>query len=301
MLDLKLRSSDGKSFQDFVAEFFSRLYPGDFIRVRVHGNRGDGGMDGFRPSDGTLYQCYGAREGYVDRIDSVCDKMKADFETARSRTPAMKRWFFTHNLTDMPRPLVDSFLEVSAIGSSHGIEVGLLGPQMFRELLEGLKEDDLEDLIGIRVYSADSVERLPEIVNQIIKRLIAEMDSLPPRDRRHGKPPLEKFDYNDIPTRWRANLTIYLLHAPMVMALLASFPEGETSLVMPDFMRMRYLARKAEGFDAGGILKHLHEELAGYVNEYDGRYEAAMAVLASMFESCLIFEDKVAAAAETVQ
>ena len=301
MLDLKLRSSDGKSFQDFVAEFFSRLHPGDFIRVRTHGNRGDGGMDGFRPSDGTLYQCYGAREGFVDRIDSVCDKMKADFETARSSTPAMRRWLFTHNLTDIPRPLVDAYLEVLAAGESHGIEVGLLGPQMFRQLLDGLKEDDLEDLIGIRVYSADAVDRLPETVNQIIKRVIEEIDAAPPRDRRQGKPPVEKFDYNAIPSRWRDNLALYPLHAPMVAGILGSFPDGTTPLVMPDFMHMRYVALKAEGFDAGGILKHLHEELAGYVNEYDGRYEAAMAVLAAMFESCVIFEDKVAVTAEPVQ
>jgi len=301
MMDLKLRSSDGKSFQDFVSNFFSRLYPDDFIRVRTHGSRGDGGMDGFRPSNGTLYQCYGAREGYVDRIDSVCDKMKADFEAARTSTPAMKRWLFTHNLTDMPRPLVDAYLDVSATGLSHGIEVGLVGPQVFQNLLNELEEEDLEDLIGVRVYNANGVERLPETVNLIIKRVIEEMDAVPPRDRRHSNPPVEKFDYNDIPSRWRNNLTLYLLHAPMVRDLLASFPDGATALIMPDFMRMRYVMRKAEGFDSGGILKLLHEELAGYVNEHDGRYEAAMAVLAAMFESCVIFEDKAAGEAETMQ
>lgn len=301
MLDLKLRSSDGKSFQDFVADFLSRLYPGDFIPVRVHGNRGDGGMDGFRPSDGTLYQCYGARQGFVERIDGVCGKMKADFETARANTPGMKRWLFTHNLIDVPRPLVDAYSELRTAAETHGIEVGLLGPPMFRQLLDGLNEEDLEDLIGVGVYNADTVERLPEAVNQIIKRMIESLDAAPPRDRRQGKPPVEKFDYNDIPSRWRANLTLYLLHAPMVAGILGSFPDGTAPLVLPDFMHMRYVALKAEGFDAGGILKHLHEELAGYVNEHDGRYEAAMAVLASMFESCVIFEDRLAVAVEPVQ
>uniref|UniRef100_A0A9E7ZZS4 ABC-three component systems C-terminal domain-containing protein n=1 Tax=Bosea sp. NBC_00436 TaxID=2969620 RepID=A0A9E7ZZS4_9HYPH len=301
MMDLKLRSSDGKSFQDFFSEFFSRLYPDDFIRVRPHGNRGDGGVDGFRQSDGTVYQCYGAREGYVHRIDSVSDKMKADFETARISTRGMRRWLFTHNLTDVPRPLLDAYQEVLTAGRSHGIEVGMLGPQVFQELLKNLDEEDLEDLLGIRPYNLDEVERLPETVNLIIRRMIEQMDVAPPRDRRHGKPPVEKFDYNDIPPRWRNNLTLYLLHAPLVRDLLASFPDGATALIMPDFMRLRYVTRKAEGFDAGGILKLLHEELAGYVNEHDGRYEAAMAVLAAMFESCVIFEDKVAMAAEPMQ
>ena len=296
MLELKLRRSDGKAFQDFVADFLSRLYPDDFIRVRPHGPRGDGGMDGFRLSTGTLYQCYGAREGYVHAIDDVCRKLVDDFHTARTKTPEMRQWLFTHNLTDLPRPLVDAYLEVERAGAAAGIGVGLHGPQKFRDLLSGLDEDDLEDLIGIGVYSADDVERLPETVNIIIRRVIEELDGLPPRYDDKSRPPVEKFDFNLIPPRWRSNFISYYPHSQTVKDLVATASDVVTPIALPEFMRMRYTALRAEGFDAGGILKFMHEELAGYVNEYDGRYEAAMAVLACMFESCVIFEDKKAVA-----
>jgi hypothetical protein len=290
MLELRLRKSDSKSFQDFVGDFFGRLYPEDFIRVRAHGNLGDGGMDGFRQSDGTLYQCYGAHNGHVQDIRPICEKIKQDFETARANTPQMRRWLFTHNLIDMPRPMVDAYLETKKIAESYGIDAGLCGFDTFRSLLPQLAEDDLEDLIGIAVYSNVDTERLPENVNMIVKRLMATMDSPDATVRDVTIPPREKLDYNDIPARWRANITMNLMHADIVTAIIGSDEKAPDT--MPRFMKNRYIELKAQEFDAGVILGYLHQELAGYINEYDGRYEAATAIIAALFESCIIFEDK---------
>lgn len=239
LLDLKLRSSDGVSFQDFVADFLGRLYPGDFIPVRPHGRRGDGGMDGFRPSDGTLYQCYGARQGFVERIDGVRAKMKADFETARSSTPAMRRWLFTHNLIALPRPLVDAWLEVGSAGRSHGIEVGLLGPPMFRRLLDGLGEDDLEDLIGIRGHGGDEAGRLGEAVSGIIERMIGSLELAARRGRRGGIPSVGRSAGNGVPSRRAASAAPDALHPPIAAETAGSFPHGTVALLLAQVMPVR--------------------------------------------------------------
>ncbi|MBN9067534.1 MAG: hypothetical protein J0H60_14075, partial [Rhizobiales bacterium] len=86
-------------------------------------------------------------------VRHVCDKLKDDFETARLKTLQMKRWLFTNNLIDLPRPLVDAFLELQPVAESCGIEARLCGIDTFKALLSELDEEKLEDLIGVAVYA----------------------------------------------------------------------------------------------------------------------------------------------------
>ncbi|PDS34696.1 hypothetical protein CO665_29530 [Rhizobium anhuiense] len=292
MLELKLRKSGGTSFQDFHGEFMGRLYPGDFIPVRAQGSLGDGGMDGYLESSDTLYQCYGARNGAVTDVRDVCKKMLADFHTARESTPRMKRWLFTHNLIDLPRQMVDTYQQIRAIAQGHGIETGLFDINMYRDLLPKLSEDDLEDLIGIRVFNSADLDRLPAAVSEIIAGIMEAMEDGLPADAPITEVPLDKMDYNNIPGRWRGNLTLFLQYSPIVKEILARYPDPKAPEFAPLFLQAEYKRLKEQGLDAGTILKILHENLAGYVNENDGRQEASMAVLSSMFESCIIFEDK---------
>ncbi|MBY3249903.1 MULTISPECIES: ABC-three component system protein [Rhizobium] len=292
MLELKLRKSHGTAFQDFLGEFMGRIYPGDFVPIRAHGRLGDGGMDGYHKSTDTLYQCYGARNGAVVDVASVREKMVEDFYTARRTTPQMRKWMFTHNLIDLPRPMYDTLREIDVIAAQHGIESGFFDIHMFGSLLPRLSEDDLEDLIGIRVFNDADRDRLPETVSNIFAGIVAAMDQKLPDPSEIGEVPLDKMDYNLIPTRWRNNLTLFYSYSPIVTEILAAYPEELATETIPAYLRSEYKKLKAQGNDAGSILKHLHEGLAGYVNESDGRHEASMAILATMFESCIIFEDK---------
>ncbi|MFD1330303.1 hypothetical protein ACFQ33_20650, partial [Mycoplana ramosa] len=203
MLELKLRRSSGQAFQDFLAEFMGRVYPGDFVAVRAQGSLGDGGMDGYLNSTETLYQCYGARNGAVTEVRDVCKKMVDDFHTARRTTPRMKEWLFTHNLMDCPRLMLDTIDKIKLLAAEHGIKVGLFDINMFRQLLPRLSEDDLEDLIGIRVFSDADRERLPKTVSDIFAGIVSAMDQDLPALAEVGEVPLDKLEYNEIPVRWR--------------------------------------------------------------------------------------------------
>ena len=50
-----------KEFEGWFARIMSHAFPGDFEPVRPYGPQGDLKCDGFRRSDGTVFQCYGPR------------------------------------------------------------------------------------------------------------------------------------------------------------------------------------------------------------------------------------------------
>ena len=48
----------GKAFESFFARAMAHGFVGDFEPVRPYGPKGDLKCDGFRPSDGTVFQSY---------------------------------------------------------------------------------------------------------------------------------------------------------------------------------------------------------------------------------------------------
>jgi hypothetical protein len=48
----------GKAFESLFARIMGHAFPGDFQPVRPYGPRGDLKCDGFRASDGTVFQSY---------------------------------------------------------------------------------------------------------------------------------------------------------------------------------------------------------------------------------------------------
>ncbi len=48
----------GKAFEAFFARVMAHAFSGDFQPVRPYGNKGDLKCDGFRVSDGSVFQCY---------------------------------------------------------------------------------------------------------------------------------------------------------------------------------------------------------------------------------------------------
>ncbi|OCJ11214.1 hypothetical protein A6U86_22305 [Rhizobium sp. AC27/96] len=296
LLELRLRKSNSTSFQKFFAEFMGCLYPDDYIPVKPHGSLGDGGMDGYLRSSDTLYQCYGAENGVVNNIYNVIDKMKADFETARLNYKNLKEWRFTHNLIEVPAPLVKELFELEIEGKKHGIKVGFFGFNNFREMLPQQSADNLEELIGIRTLNAAHVDELPKLISEILDGVIEEIYSSGIEEKLAVLPikpvPLDKLDHNKIPPIWRENLVTWLKHAPTVEYVIAHYPTEKAAELAPPYFHEQYKLLKQQSLSPKTVLETLHEQLAGFVLEHNGRYEAALAVMASMFESCVIFEDK---------
>lgn len=292
LLELKLRRSSKEGFQTFLGEFMERVYPDDYVRIRPHGNKGDGGRDGYRRSTNTLYQCFGADNGHVTRIDSVCKKLKSDFKTAVENHKNMKVWLFTHNLIEVSDPLYKCLEEIEPEAKQRGITTGIFALENFKKLLPNLSNEDLEELIGIGSFNAEDIEKLPSLVNEIIEQIMGHITNEALSSSSIRPVPADKMDFNKIPQLWRTKLNQWIAHSPIVEDILANYPKESAAELAPAFLNEKYEQLKMQGLGPGAILDELLETLAGYVIEHDGRYEAAMLVLASMFESCIIFEDK---------
>src|SRR5688572_2683723 len=85
----------GKAFETFFARVMSHALAGDFEPVRPYGPKGDLKCDGFRPSDGTVFQCYAPDS---TKLTELLAKINEDFRGAVAHWgPRLRRWEFVHN------------------------------------------------------------------------------------------------------------------------------------------------------------------------------------------------------------
>lgn len=294
-LEARLRKANGDAFQTFFSALMGRVHGDAFVPVRPHGNLGDGGVDGYFCSDDTVYQCYGALGGLVHDLSYVREKMKTDYQKALNSTKGMKRWRFTHNLTEgLPKPLLDTFEEIRQAGKRDGIEVTLFGFESFQELLAKLDNDNREALLGVRAMQEVDRVALPREINKLIGDIMGQYDGDASAALAAGPVPQDKLDLNEIPQHWRAVLTGFFVHAPIAEYCLATFGEHQASETIPAFLRARYLNLRNQGLPPASILQELKTELLGSLpgGPDSSREAAVLTLLASMFESCVVFEDK---------
>ena len=75
----KFAREKGKAFEEFFARVMSHGYAGNFEPVRPYGSQGDLKCDGFRSSDGTVFQCYAPDS---TKISEFLAKIDTDFHGA---------------------------------------------------------------------------------------------------------------------------------------------------------------------------------------------------------------------------
>ncbi|CAM2066717.1 hypothetical protein SCOR_15160 [Sulfidibacter corallicola] len=84
LLQFKMRcyKQNAIEFQSFFEEVMEEVYD-DFRKIRPHGNLGDGGNDGYRPSVGEYYQVYSPRQPQFKDTDAA-KKFKDNFKTLKA-------------------------------------------------------------------------------------------------------------------------------------------------------------------------------------------------------------------------
>ncbi|MCY0149636.1 hypothetical protein OEG84_18465 [Hoeflea sp. G2-23] len=203
----------------------------------------------------------------------------------------MKEWVFTHNLIEIPSDVTKKIVDMKE--KFKDIEIGVFGLQKYRELLTELSPDDMDELFGIRSLSTDNVNRLPECIMGIIGKISEYYNNNNIPDNSSIRPvPLDKMEFNNIPIKWRNTFRMWNMFTLEVEKILADYPDENVLEFVPVFLNKSYKDMKLQGLSPQNILDNLSEKLAGYILEHDSRYEASCIVLSSMFESCVIFEDK---------
>lgn len=146
----------GKAFETLFARVMAHAYPGDFQPVRPYGPKGDLKCDGFRASDGTVFQSYAPDRM---KLADVLAKIDEDFNGAVAEWGArMRRWEFVHNDSrGLPAEAIQKLNDIAA--AYPAVEVATLGEAELRKIVMGLALHQLEDLFGV-VPSQRTLEKL---------------------------------------------------------------------------------------------------------------------------------------------
>src|SRR5215467_9973614 len=153
----ELSRRQGNAFQDFFVSIGHHRWAPDFEGRRPQGRIGDKKCDGYRPSNGTVYQCYAPRE-IQPRL--VCKKIEEDYRGAlanREHTP-INRWVLVHNdYEELPTEAHELVIRLRKEKDAVAIEI--LGPELLLALVMELSREKLS-LLFPHGLSTDDLRKI---------------------------------------------------------------------------------------------------------------------------------------------
>lgn len=157
--ELRFLKARGTAFQDLFSDVMERGFGADFQRVRPHGRLGDLKCDGFRRSDGTVFQVYGPDD--FRKIAKLLTKIRTDFFGALNHwETAMLRWVFVHNSqAGLPAPAIQLFEQLQR---AHPVHIETWSYPQLVSVLRTLRSADLHTLFPLPSLPNQS-PRLPSL------------------------------------------------------------------------------------------------------------------------------------------
>lgn len=274
----------GKAFESFFARVMAHGFTGDFEPVRPYGPKGDLKCDGFRPSDGTVFQSYAPDS---TRLADLLSKIDTDFEGARAHWGAkMRRWEFVHNdPRGLPAEAVRRLEELRATYPT--ITIAVFGEAEMRAVVMRLAMHQLEDLFGV-VPSQRTLERLDFASLRPVLSAIQRRD--PGAEPPLTAPSATKLQHNDLSFDAAALLRQGRRREKLVQDFFDAWPDPSFGEDVAEAFRARYHALKAVDLGPDQIFGEL-QAFAGGMDGEPTHQGAVLAVLSYFFERCDIFED----------
>jgi hypothetical protein len=291
-LELKLRKCNGDAFQDFFCDVMAKVHSSDFVRVRPFGRLGDKGCDGYLQSSGQVFQCYGAVNGSLGRVAYLITKMNEDFSKAAAAIPSiMKEWHMVHNLVDgLPIEAVEKLDGMREVDSQR--KFGFIGVEGFEERIFSLSQQKIEDLLGVVATSRDSQNLQIAELRDLIASVAAAAENVEADVTSIRPVPPEKLAFNNLPSHWRLLIAGGWQNAHLIASYIRGHHDPLIGEKVADVFRERYRYLKAQHLQPGAIMSSLYDTVAGVAAISPQRQVAAQALLAFLFESCDIFEDR---------
>lgn len=282
--EITFLAAKGKEFETFFARVMGHGFPGDFEVVRPYGARGDLKCDGFRVSDGTVFQCYAPD---TTKLGVVLAKIEEDFHGAVSHWAGrMKRWEFVHNdRRGLPAAAIQKIVDLRL--THPDIEIAVFSDPEMREVVMGLKLHQLEDLFG----GAPSQRTLEKLDFAALRPVIIAIQRREPE----VEPPLnapspEKLESNNLSMDAAGLLRQGRRREKLVQDFFDAWPDPSFGEEIAEEFRVRYQGLKAVGLAPDEIFGEL-QGLAGGMEGAPSRQAAVLAVMSYFFERCDIFED----------
>ena len=276
----------GTAFQTFFARVMAHGFMGNFEPVRPYGPRGDLKCDGFRSSDGTVFQCYAPD---TTKLAELLAKIDEDFQGALAHWGSrMRRWEFVHNdVRGLPADAVQKLQDLRAAHKT--IEIGVFGEAELRAVVMGLALHQLEDLFG-PVPSQRTLEKLDFAAIRPV--LIAIQRREPEVEPSITAPSPLKLQNNALSDDAAALLRQGRRREKLVQDFFDSWPDPSFGEVIAEGFRDRYRSLRAVGLGPDEIFAQL-QTFAGGMDGEPGHQAAVLAVMSYFFERCDIFEDVV--------
>jgi len=298
VLRLKVRSSYGTAFQDFFSGVLEKTYV-DFVRVRPFGSLGDKGCDGYRSTNGEVFQCYGKLEDGALSAKGIAAKAKDDFllaSTSLKPLIAVTGWRFAHNLVDgVPVELLAAIETLKKENPEH--QIGLIGPSLLENLVLDLPSETLVELLGPAATAQDTANLRMEAVRDVVSAVMAAIGVGPVQNNPVLEVPLDKLEFNNLPEHWVQIISDATKNAAHVATYFKGHPEPEAGDNVAAAFAQRYRELKLEDQSPGDIMDALYLQTIGVGIVSAAQQVAAQALLAYLFEACEIFEARPASAA----
>jgi hypothetical protein len=274
----------GKAFETFFSRVMAHGFAGDFQPVRPYGPKGDLKCDGFRASDGTVFQSYAPD---AIRLAALLAKIDDDFHGAvRHWGSRMRRWKFVHNDgRGLPAEAVQKLFDLRA--AHPAIEISVLGEAELRNIVMGLALHQLEDLFGA-VPSQRTLEQLNFAALRTVIMAIQrrEPNAAPPM----SAPSAQKLENNALSGDAAGLLHQGRRREKLVQDFFDAWPDPSFGEDVAEAFRARYQALKAVGLGPDQIFHQL-QTFAGGMDGEPSHQGAVLAVMSYFFERCDIFED----------
>jgi hypothetical protein len=165
---LKIHEKSGSEFQSFFESIALKAISG-FQKVRPYGNQGDGGNDGYIPSEGTYYQAY-APSSPQEKEAEAAKKMKDDFAKLQNsgwdQISNIKKYRFIFNDkgNGVSIEIEKAIAELRSANSS--VEFAVLLPKDLESLFFGLNQNDILSL-GFDINTTKAVSIAHDLLNKL--------------------------------------------------------------------------------------------------------------------------------------
>jgi hypothetical protein len=274
----------GKAFEVLFARIMAHAFPGDFQPVRPYGPKGDLKCDGFRASDGTVFQCYAPDSM---KLEALLAKIDEDFAGALVNWPCqLHHWVFVHNdIRGLPAEAVQ---KLNALNTAHpSVSLTVCGEAELRPIVMSLKLHQLEDLFGY-VPSGRALEKLDfEALRPVLLSIQREEPDTEPS---LVAPSAAKLERNALSQDVAGLLRQGRRREQLVEAFFANWPDPNFGEEIAQAFRLRYQALKDANLSPDNIFGQLQAFAGGMTGE-PAHQGAVLAVLSYFFERCDIFED----------
>ena len=194
------------------------------------------------------------------------------------------------NVVDgIPGPVAKA---LTTISNNTGVRHSFFGRVKFEQHLLELDSDIIEDILGQIPVRENYLELPPEIVQEVVSNITENFSLSYLKDV--PKPvPENKIAINSIPDCHAAFIKLGLMSHSVVTACLAQSVDSSLGASLAAAFRNKYDELVAQKLEPGAIMDELHRFALGGCDGYKATYQAAAwALLAHLFESCSIFEDK---------